>query len=47
LGEVFGALGQILIAIVAVYVAWRQLGESKSARLFMLLALEKLCAANF
>lgn len=29
LGEVFGALGQILIAIVAVYVAWRQYVISK------------------
>lgn len=29
LGEVFGALGQILIAILAVYVAWRQYKISK------------------
>ncbi|MBW4419637.1 MAG: pentapeptide repeat-containing protein [Myxacorys californica WJT36-NPBG1] len=29
LGEVFGALGQILIAILAVYVAWRQYVISK------------------
>jgi hypothetical protein len=29
LGEVFGAIGQILIAVIAVYVAWRQYVISK------------------